>query len=118
MLYDGLVDNHDIHKLPSNLKLLRYYRKECHPLKNIESMRLKKKAEKLELYLMMKSIQLLLIIPEQSNLILRTHYVLRDYEQLKGMNSLYLYLKEHTNTYIAYVSKTLVKQKKSSNRKE
>ena len=99
MLYDGLTDNHDIHQFASNLKLLRYYRKECYLLKNIESM-------------MLNNIDIpeIDIIPvsddekhsviannrEQSNLILRTHYVLRDYEQLKGMNSLYLYPLKNT----------------------
>ena len=29
LLYDGLTDNHDVNQLASNLKLLRYYRKEC-----------------------------------------------------------------------------------------
>ena len=58
MLYDGLTDNHDVHQFASNLKLLRYYRKEC---------LLKKKKRCLELYLMMKSIQLLLTI--ENNLI-------------------------------------------------
>ena len=40
MLYDGLTDNHDIYQFASNLKLLRYYRKECYLLKNKESMML------------------------------------------------------------------------------
>ena len=87
MLYDGLTDNHDVHQFASNLKLLRYYRKECDLLKNGVDVAPVSDDEKHSVIANNR---------EQSNLVLRTHYILRDYEQLKGMNSLYLYPLKNT----------------------
>ena len=87
MLYDGLTDNHDVHQFASNLKLLRYYRKECDLLKNGVDVAPVSDDEKHSVVANNR---------EQSNLVLRTHYILRDYEQLKGMNSLYLYPLKNT----------------------
>ncbi len=82
LLYDGITDNHDIHKLASNLKLLRYYRKECLEEARLEKGTIVSDDEKQSVVSNNR---------EHSNLVLRTHYLFREYEQLKGMNSLYLY---------------------------
>ena len=87
LLYDGLVDNHDIHKLASNLKLLRYYRKECLELEKGGEARTISDDEKQSVISNNR---------EHSNLVLRTHYLFREYEQLKGMNTLYLYPLKNT----------------------
>jgi len=82
LLYDGLIVNHDINQLASNLKLLRYYRKECLELEKGKETRTVSDDEKQSVIINNR---------EQSNLVLRTHHLLREYEQLENINSLYLY---------------------------
>jgi len=91
LLYQGSIDEHKMHEVASNLKLLRYYRPEIELLGLPEPINPAKLPTEYEKELAIK------VHRDHANLILRTHKFPRHWEVLDGIKSIYMYPSRQTH---------------------
>lgn len=85
LLYHGSIDEHKMHEMASNLKLLRYYRPD---IENESTENFPTEDDKISV---VKSHR------DHANLILRTHKFPKHWEVLDGMKSIYMYPSRQTH---------------------
>ena len=85
LLYHGSIDEHTMHEMASNLKLLRYYRPD---IENESTENFPTEDDKVSV---VKSHR------DHANLILRTHKFPKHWEVLDGMKSIYMYPSRQTH---------------------